>query len=581
MDITYLLVITAVVIVAAILSLYRNNWINSFIAKLSVQSEYIIVIGLTKIGLRIALESKEQGKKVVVLSEDGENTFSDQLKSKGIQVINVKGVNESALKKAKIWSASSCLIVTSNEDHNINISNLISDIAKKDGLIKKLQLIVQVENWYSRNLLIDQVSAFNSTNNLSIKFFDFHHNSAKLVYDKYPPHKFVNDETRLNNEKVICVIGQNATAESFILENTILSQYQNDDQLKIMIFAKNAESWVNSIRQKFPFIDDYIKLEPIELLNSSFSNYESWSDTFKYNLLKIDAAYFFGYEDAEVISKSLYFKQFLYKQTGNLRNAPLIVVIPDNTSIFNLLSKGSNQNSSILDKYRDELLIHIVREVHDSCTYEHLISQNHIESQSKAINFFYSINYEFDYLLNEHFKKSDNRKVLNSIQEKYINFKIKKGAPLEQLEALVTDELVKYTKNSIYRVKQYFGIDESWNRVTERNKDSNRYIARHLPVKVAMLKELNIIEITRENLKSHMSNLAPIEHNRWSAEKFIAGFTNGQLPSNDNGLKKIIKNTLKIHDQVGKLEGMKNINQEKDIELFLIIPLLQKIKDNI
>lgn len=573
--------VTTVVIVVAMLSLYRNNWLKSFIAKLSVQPEYILVVGLTKIGLRIALDSKEKGKKVLVLSEEGENTFSDQLKSKGIQVINVKAINENALKNAKLRRTSSCLIVTSDEDHNINISNLISDIAKKGGLINKLQLIVQVENWYSRNLLIDQVSAFSSTNNLSIKFFDFHHNSAKLVYDKYPPHQFVNDETRLNNEKVICVIGQNATAESFILENTILSQYQDNNQLKVMLFSKNADSWVNSIRQKFPFIDDYIKLEPIELLNSSFSNYQSWSDTFKSNLLKIDAAYFFGHEDAEVISKSLYFKQFLYRQTGKLRNVPLIVVIPDNTSIFNLLSKGSNQNSSILDKYREELLIHIVREVHDSCTYEHLISQNHIESQSKAINFFYSLNYEFDYLLNEHFKKSNNRKVLNSLQEKYINFKIKKGEPLLQLESLVIDELSKHTKNSKYRVKQYFGIDESWNRVTERNKDSNRYIARHLPVKIAMLKELNITQINRENLKNHMTNLAPVEHNRWSAEKFIAGFTNGTLPNNDPVLKKIIKNTLKIHDQVGKLDDMKDLNHEKDIELFLIIPLLQKFKENI
>ena len=444
-----------------------------------------------------------------------------------------------------------------------------------------MQLIVQVENWYSRNLLIDQVSAFSSTNNLSIKFFDFHHNSAKLVYDKYPPHQFVNNETKSNNEKVICVIGRNATAESFILENTILSQYQNSERLKIMAFAKDAALWITSIRQKFPFIDEYITIEPIELVNSSFSNYESWSEKFKSNLLKIDAAYFFGHEDAEVISKSLYFKQFFYNQTRSLRSVPLIVVIPDNTSIFSLLSKEKNQNASIVDKYRNELLIHIVREVHDSCTYEYLISQNHIEAQSKAINYFYSISYEFDYLLGQHFKKNNNSNLLKNIQEKIISFKIKKGAPLEQLEALVTDELVKYTKNSAYRVKQYFGIEESWNRVTERNKDSNRYIARHLPVKVAMLKELNIIEITRENLKSHMSNLAPIEHNRWSAEKFIAGFTNGQLPSNDPGLKKIIKNTLKIHDQVGKLEGMKNMNQEKDIELFLIIPLLQKIKDNI
>ena len=581
MDITFLTVITIVILAIALVSIFGNKWIRNFIAKFTLENEYILVIGLSKIGLRIALDSNEQGKKVVVLSEEGENTFSDQLRTKGIKVVNVRNINEKSLKRSGIHRASSCLIVTLNEEHNINISNLITAIVKKNGIKNKLEVIVQEENWYSRNLLIDQVSAFNSTNNFSIRFFDFHHNSAKLVYDKFPPHEFVNDETRTNDKKVICVIGKNATAESFILENTILSQFQNSELLKIMVFARNSKSWLSDLRQKFPFIDEYIELEPVELLNSSFSSHESWDASFKANLLKIDAAYFFGDEDAEVISKSLYFKQFLYNQTESLRKVPLIVVIPDNTSIFSLLSKGANQNSSILDKYKDELLIHIVREVHDSCTYEYLISQNHIESQSKAINFFYSINYEFDYLLNEHFKKSDNRKVLNSIQEKYIHFKIKKGEPLLQLESFVIDELAKYTKNSKYRVKQFFGINESWNRVTERNKESNRYIARHMPVKIATLKQLNITEITLEKLRSKMTALAPIEHNRWSAEKLIAGFSYGRLPKNDNGLKKIIKNTLKIHDQLSKIEALDDLNQEKDIELFLIIPLLQKIKDNI
>ena len=63
MDIIFLLVVTIVVFVAAMLSLYRNNWLKSLIAIFSTQPEYILVIGLTKIGLRIALDSKENGKK--------------------------------------------------------------------------------------------------------------------------------------------------------------------------------------------------------------------------------------------------------------------------------------------------------------------------------------------------------------------------------------------------------------------------------------------------------------------------------------------------------------------------------------
>ena len=444
-----------------------------------------------------------------------------------------------------------------------------------------MDLIVHVQNWYSRNLLIDQISNFSTTKNLSIRFFDFHHNSAKLVYDQYPPHEFVNDETQTNDEKIICVIGKNKTAESFILENAILSHFRDSQRLKILVFSKKAQEWVEVLNQKFPFLINYINLEPIELLNISFSSHHQWDSKFKENVPKIDAAYFFGEEDAEVVSTALHFKQFIYNQVKNIRLVPLFVVLPDKTSIFKLLAKGSNQNSSIVDKYRDDLMIHFVREVHDSCTYEQLISQNHIEAQAKAINYFYSIKYEFDWLLGKHFKKNNNAILIQDLEEKFLNFKVKKDNPLAQLEAFIIERLSSYTKNSKFRVKQYFGIEESWNRVTERNKESNRYIARHLPVKRSILTELNISEVSKEELVKNISVLAPIEHNRWSAEKMIAGFSFGDLPQNDPGLKAIVKNTLKIHDQLDRFENLSHLNQEKDIDLFLIIPLLENIKKNI
>ena len=133
---------------------------------------------------------------------------------------------------------------------------------------------------------------------------------------------------------------------------------------------------------------------------------------------------------------------------------------------------------------------------------------------------------------------------MKDIQEKFLNFKKKKEQPLLQIESFVIEELVKYTKNSNYRVKQYFGINESWNRVTERNKESNRYIARHLPVKISILNQLNITEISRNNLQSKMRILAPIEHNRWSAEKYIAGFSFGKFPENDSWFKENLKKIL-------------------------------------
>jgi hypothetical protein len=160
-------------------------------------------------------------------------------------------------------------------------------------------------------------------------------------------------------------------------------------------------------------------------------------------------------------------------------------------------------------------------------------------------------------------------------------FKIKKQDPYQQIEAMVVHELQGYTKNSLFRIKQIFGIEERWDAVSERGKESNRYIARHLPSKILILEKIGVKEINKENIEFHLSKLAPIEHNRWSAEKIMAGFNYGELPLHDKKIKSILKNTLKIDDQLKRYDLLDEKNNDKDMDIFLIIPLLVKVKNNL
>ena len=108
---------------------------------------------------------------------------------------------------------------------------------------------------------------------------------------------------------------------------------------------------------------------------------------------------------------------------------------------------------------------------------------------------------------------------------------------------MVLENLQTFTKSSLYRLKQVFGIEERWDSISERNKESNRYVARHFPSKVMILDKLGIKEINENTLMSHIDKLAPIEHNRWSAEKIMAGFNYGVFPTNDKKMKSILKDT--------------------------------------
>ena len=96
-----------------------------------------------------------------------------------------------------------------------------------------------------------------------------------------------------------------------------------------------------------------------------------------------------------------------------------------------------------------------------------------------------------------------------------------------------------------------------------------------------ILEKLGIKEFSKENIRYHLEKLSPLEHNRWSAEKIMAGFNYGELPVNDKKIKLILKNTLKIHDQLKRYDMLDNVNKDKDMDIFLIIPLLIKVRENL
>ena len=61
----------------------------------------------------------------------------------------------------------------------------------------------------------------------------------------------------------------------------------------------------------------------------------------------------------------------------------------------------------------------------------------------------------------------------------------------------------------------------------------------------------------------------------------MAGFNYGKLPTNDKKLRAILKYTLKIHNQLKRYNLLDSVNKHKDIEIYLIIPLLMRVRDNL
>ena len=513
--------------------------------------KHVIVIGLSRIGTQIAINLSKAGRNVIVISNEPLGPDAEVIKRNGGFVIFSKGFDERTLKRAGLANASTVFIASSDDDINIKLAQFISRLKKRKYFYGNLKLMVHINNSDLKNLLSDYLD-ISSGDSIYLQPFNINDVAAKLVYDQYPPHLYLVDQTAKDNEKIIGIVGDNEIAKSFLIENSILSQYGDQINLKVLLINENADSYLNSIIKQYPNIGDLLQLVSVELKNENFSSKHQWDENFLSSINSLDAVYFFGNNDAKLINSSLHLRKFLYEKTMNIRKIPIIVCLPEDTMVVEMLDVDDEKTTkkSLSEKLKEDVVIHLFRKFTDSCSINRMIDgSGENDILAKAINYYYSIKYEFDNLLYINFKKSNNNEFIKRLEREIIEFKVKRGDPLSQIEQLVLDFIKQYTNGSIEKIKNIFSINRLWSKLTDRKKESNRYVARHISVKTHVLKKIGVKDFSKDEINLYVKQIAPIEHNRWTAEKLAFDFSFGKLPHNDKNLKNILKDTLKVQKE--------------------------------
>jgi hypothetical protein len=67
-----------------------------------------------------------------------------------------------------------------------------------------------------------------------------------------------------------------------------------------------------------------------------------------------------------------------------------------------------------------------------------------------------------------------------------------------------------------------------------------------------------------------------MEHKCWTAEKMVFNYKYGPLVSGKAD-RYVLKDVLKIHDQLIPYDKLTEIEKKKDLNIFLLLPLLSRI----
>ncbi|MEM1135676.1 MAG: hypothetical protein AAGI07_07530, partial [Bacteroidota bacterium] len=164
------------------------------------------------------------------------------------------------------------------------------------------------------------------------------------------------------------------------------------------------------------------------------------------------------------------------------------------------------------------------------------------------------------------------------IEQAFLLMKFSSQNPLLSIEKMVLEKLGSVFGKKAGLYKSVFGIEARWHALSDQKQDSNRYVARHLGVKVNFIQKMGHDYLDRETISKYFKVFAPVEHRRWCSEKLCYKFRYGPFKG-DSKMKSLLKDTLKIHDQIIPYESLSKEMEDKDFNMFLLIPVLQQIRE--
>ena len=560
------------------------GYISSWYARLKIKyafRRHVIVFSTKVVGRDFVHDLLANHYKVILVEHTAEADSFEKIEKDGVIVFRKEHYDTRLFDNMLLSHASACVIAAEDDSINIDLTLKLIKYLQKKQHKNSVRILTHIKGMNNLEVMRDHVDMSKADENFELDIFNINSAAAKKIYDHFPPHNYFNFNTS-EQDNAIAVVGYNQSAEDFIIENLILSHYQGCNNIKVYLVDKEADNHLIHFMYKYPFCADFIDLVPVKLLNNKFLANFNASKGLLEKLGNIKAAYFFGNEGAELIDASQRLRQFLYSKSANYLDAPIVVCFPEDTNLMSLLDAEREHAEKLTTVFKKQLNIHFVNMIGDTCTSSRLLEEReYIDLLSRIINYYYAIKYEFCALLTEKMQVNDPQSLVDSIEKKLLDLAGTKEAFTEKdIDMLVLEAISSATKKTTDELRPMFSVKKWWEHISYHKKSANRYAARHMAVKMNIMKNLGCLPLTQENIVSSFPIIAPTEHKRWCAEKMVLNYRYGVLPK-DRAAKNTAKELLKIHDQLIPYEELTDSEKQKDLNIFLLMPLLNSLKAEI
>jgi hypothetical protein len=501
---------------------------DAIIVNLTFKNHYVIC-GLGAVGYKIASDCLKNGNKLVVIEKDADKVYMNDIIRRGAVVIIGDATDPHTLKKAGAGKASVLFATTALDTVNIQISFLVKGIIKSKPAKRSsaLKCFIHIAESSTNSLLYNSEYCQTNDSEFDLMPFNINNFAANIVLDTYAPEKYA-DSVMISAQPLhVFIIGLGNIGESLLLNFARNCHYPcnvpgNNDENDI--FRKNTVHLVDTNVQ-----------ERLDEVRSLYPKLDHIVDVRVINTPTKS----FGRND---------FNDLLTKNPIKT----VYVCLEDDVERFAI-----TQNlKEFLNKHEVDVvnMIPVISNI-ESLAKEDCTLLGSCDKKSNTIQRFNIIEEtcKIDILLRE--RIDNTAKVLNAMDLKS-----------SQLVDIAT-------------------VDKKWESAAEVFRQSSRYSAEHLKVKLRVM-GLDWNTVTPDDVKKKLDSdatlsetLEHIEHIRFVAERFLDGWEPASEVQKEEirSLRKAAENGNE--DAKNKAKERIEALKKKKINLTLI-PFLQLTEDD-
>ncbi len=476
-----------------------NKWIN-----------HVVVFGYGEKGKQIVNSLLKQDKQVVIVDPNISKSIIQENHIRNWVFLDMDATSESTLFRAGIERAEYCIAVTGDDIQNFKILNIAKSIKENQ---KNASCLIGFSHVDNGDLITDfhEYPLFRKSESyFDGRIFNINDNAARLINRTHAPDIYHPVCKATDPPMHILILGFGALGQALVTQLARTTHYLNDKKTIISVVDENMDKQAELYKGHYPELDQIIQFNPVQckpdcMVESEILNIE------KTQKQPVSIVYFCHENTTVQILALKRISQVLKNK------APLIVNVPVNTP----LPKWACSKNGI----------YLIDPFSEACTYQTIVEEVMEKTAIQIHNQFLE----------------DQKKYNKDAWDKY-------------QKALANGEDAEPPKPSMM----------NWAQLAEEYKHSNRSQADHIEIKLrafgcesTALTDTSCEAVSMPEDDSLINKLANMEHRRWNADRWLAGWKYGKRD-----------NERKIHDNLVSWEKLDDEIKQYDVDAVKNIPNL-------